>query len=529
MHIPVIPIVVAAVLLAALLYVLTFTGPTILTLDAPLLSPIVDVDGIETDVAIAPDGVRYVVVVDGNLWFADTSDGSQRQLTDANEPEASPAWTPDGTRITFSRGPDTFEVGPDDLEVAPFMANANHLSWSRDGRISFVRDRALWVAEADGSGARELLPADENADVTIRCLRFSPDGTELVFIKSMLNLRGEVWRVVIDSAEALPLITDRNAENPTAVDWITDGNHVVYLTDRGGGLALWYIDLEDATMVPMTTPMMGLSLEPLGIAVSGERIVLPRHFIDSDIATSDGTSIIHTDRLEFDPSVSPDGRSIAYTVENEGKFEVWMASIDGTEATYMALGRRPRFAPSGNEIVYTRTNLAGNKDIWKVDRRTGAPVRLTDAEEFDDTPDWSPEGRSIIFASERGGEMSLWTIPASGGKRLKLEVDGYAPRYSDDGEHILYWYRGGIWTAGLNGEEPTRVADAPDPVSGVWSTRGPAFFANGSIQVGDRMTEDPLPTMWPGFDRLPDGGWLVASIQIQKTELWAIDLVFTEK
>ena len=528
MRIPVIPILVASMLIAGLLYVLTFTGPIIRTLQAPLLSPIVDVDGIETDLAIAPDGVRYVVVVDGNLWFADTSDGSQRQLTAATEPETSPAWTPDGSRITFSRGPDTFEMGPEDLEVEPFLENANHLDWSPDGRISFVRDRALWVADADGSGTEELVPADENQDITIRSPRFSPDGTELVFIKSMLNLRGEVWRVALETAEALPLIADRNAENPTAVDWVTDGNHVVYLTDRGGGLALWYVDLGNATMVPMTSPMMGLSLEPLGMAVSGERIVLPRHYIDSDIATSDGTSIIHTDRLEFDPSVSSDGKSIAYAVENEGKFEVWMASIDGTDATFMALGRHPRLAPSGNEIVYTRTNLEGNKDIWKVDTRTGAPVRLTDADELDDSPDWSPEGRSIIFSSERGGEMALWTIPASGGKRLKLDVGGYAPRYSADGAHILYWNSGGLWTAGLDGREPVRVADAPDPVSGVWSPRGPAFFSNGSIQVGDEVSEESLPTMWPAFDSLPGGGWLVAAVEIQKTELWAVDLVFTE-
>jgi WD40 repeat protein len=325
------------------------------------------------------------------------------------------------------------------------------------------------------------------------------------------------------------LIADRDAENPTAVDWVKDGNHIVYLTDRGGGLALWYIDLRASTLVPLTTPMMGLSLQPLGMDVFGDRIVLPRHFVDSDITTSDGTAIIDTDRLEFDPSVSPDGKSIAYTVENEGRFEVWMASIDGTAATYMALGRTPRFAPSGNEIVYTRTNLEGNKDIWKVDTRTGAPERLTDAEELDDSPDWSPDGRSIIFSSERGGEMALWTIPASGGKRLKLDVAGYAPRYSADGEQLLYWYHGGLWTTALDGEEPVRVADAPEPVSGVWSSRGPAFFINGRIQIGDLVADDPFPAMWPVFDRLPDGDWLVASMEVEKTELWAIDLVFVEQ
>ena len=528
MRIRVIPIVVAVILIGTAVFFLTMTGPVRRSLDAPEVSALIDVAGIETDLAIAPDGVRYAVISSGNLWLVNHTDGTQRRITDTPEPESAPDWTPDGARITFSRGGDTYEVSPDGGQASPFLSDATELSWSWDDRIAFVRNRALWVATLDGQESDEVVPADPNTNVTLRSPRFSPDGIELVFIKSMLNLRGEVWRVDLETAEATPVIADRNAENPTAVDWILDNQHMVYLTDRAGGLAVWYIDLNDNTLLPVTSPMMGLALAPLGIAVSGERVVLPRHFIDSDIATSEGTPIVETDRLEFEPSVSPDGQSIVYCVEDEGRFELWIASIDGQNPRYLALGRQPRFSPNGNEIVYTRTNLEGNKDIWKVDTRTGLPERLTDADEIDMAADWSPDGRSIIFSSERGGRLALWTIPSSGGKRLKLNGGGYGPRYSPDGTAILYWHQGSLWSAGVDGTEPQEIATAPNPISGVWSRTQPAFFAGGTIRTSERDTSGLARRIFPWFDDYPAGGWLVSLIEIEKTELWTLDLTFKE-
>ncbi len=528
MRIPVIPLVVASILIGTAVFIFTMTGPVRRSLDAPEVSALLDVTGIETDLAIAPDGVRYAVISSGNLWFVNDTNGAQRQITDTPEPESSPDWTPDGERITFSRGGDTYEVRPDDGRASPFLSDATELSWSSDDRIAFVRNRALWVATADGRDSGAVVSADPNEDITIRSPRFSPDGTELVFIKSMLNLRGEVWRVDLETIEATPVIADRNAENPTAVEWVLDNRHMVYLTDRAGGLAVWYIDLNENTLLPVTSPMMGLALEPLGIAVSGERVVLPRHFIDSDIATAEGTPIIGTDYLEFEPSVSRDGQSMVYCVEDEGRFELWLASIDGQNRRYLALGRQPRFSPNGNHIVYSRTDLDGNKDIWKVDIRTGIPERLTDAAEMDTAADWSPDGRSIVFASERGGPLALWSIPSSGGKRLKLNGGGYGPRYSPDGTAILYWHQGSLWTASMDGSEPQEIAVAPDPISGVWSRAQPAFFAGGTIRTSEGNTEGLAGRILPWFDDHPAGTWLVSSVEIEKTELWALDLTFTE-
>ena len=295
MRIPVIPLLVAAVLMAVVAGLITLIPPAERFLDAPVVRALLDIDGVETDVAVAPDGVRYAVISSGNLWFTNTGDATELQLTDSAEAESAPAWTPDGNRITFTRAQDTFAIHPESREEELFMADATELSWSETGQTTFVRQRGLWVATATGADAREIVPPNDNPDVRIRGPRFSPGGNQVLFILSMLNLHGEIWVADASTGDAIPVIADRSAENPTAAEWILDDRHIAYMTDRAGGLAVWYVDLDESTLVPITEPMMGRALAPLGIGVHGERIVLPRHFIDSDIRTSDGRSLVETE------------------------------------------------------------------------------------------------------------------------------------------------------------------------------------------------------------------------------------------
>ena len=170
------------------------------------------------------------------------------------------------------------------------------------------------------------------------------------------------------------------------------------------------------------------------MAVSKDRIVVPRQFVDSNIVLSDGTVVANSPKIEFQPAASPDGKLIAYTVREDNKSEIWTAGVHGENATFRTVGREPRFSANGFQIVYTHTDLSGNDDVWKIDIRNGTAERVTDADEIDITPDWSADGQSIAFASARGGAISIWTTPASGGKRLRINDGGYAPRYSPDSE-----------------------------------------------------------------------------------------------
>ena len=69
MRVPVVPIAVVTVLVGVVAGLVTLIPPAEQFLAAPVVSALIDIDGVETDVAVAPDGNRYAVISSGNLWF----------------------------------------------------------------------------------------------------------------------------------------------------------------------------------------------------------------------------------------------------------------------------------------------------------------------------------------------------------------------------------------------------------------------------------------------------------------------------
>ena len=178
MRLPIIPAVVAAALLGAVWYLFNATRSGERVLDVPRLAKLADIEGIETEIAASRDGTRYAVVSSGNLWLLNTTTGERRQLTRTAEPASFPTWTPDEKRLAFTRGSNTFAVNVDGQDEALVRPNATFLSWSSN-RITFVRDRALWIAGDDGQNEKSIVAADTIPDVSIQCPRFSPDGSQI--------------------------------------------------------------------------------------------------------------------------------------------------------------------------------------------------------------------------------------------------------------------------------------------------------------------------------------------------------------
>lgn len=514
------PLLIAATLLGVVVYLFNSLGSDKKTLGEAQIQPLADLDGVETEAAFAPDGTRLVAVASGELWMLNLADGSRTQMTRTPEPESFPSWTADGLRFTFSRGKDTYQAEAGSPETASlFKEDATFWSWSPSGRAAFIRNRALWITDGGGLNERELVPADADEDITIRNPRFAPDSNQLAYVKSSLGLEGDVWLVDANSGDTRPIVADRWAENPMDVGWLAGGTQMVYLTNRSGAFALWMVDLAENTIAPLTVTLQTMPLAPLGIAVWNDRIVLPRHFVDSNIVTSDGATVAGTPDIEYEPAVSSDGMLVAYTVVKDRKSEIWTVGADGSNPAYRALGSQPRFSPNNFQIVYTQTDIQGNIDLRKVDIRDGSSESVTDALEVDFESDWSRDGRSIVFSSGRSGAMSLWVVPAVGGKKLQIHDAGYFPRFLPDGNSILFWSKQAIWKIPAAGGKPELLrGDSVEP--------GPAVWINGAARLSTDAGINGGKAIWPAFDVFPDGRLALAPVEVQETGLWSVDLTY---
>ena len=98
--------------------------------------------------------------------------------------------------------------------------------------------------------------------------------------------------------------------------------------------------------------------------------------------------------------------------------------------------RDPTWSPDGRSLAYT-SDRGGNPDIWIQSVQHPNPVRLTSSPGADWQPDWSPDGRWVVFRSERDGG-GLFVIPSEGGTEQRVTDFGYGPAWSPDGTTILF-------------------------------------------------------------------------------------------
>ena len=123
-------------------------------------------------------------------------------------------------------------------------------------------------------------------------------------------------------------------------------------------------------------------------------------------------------------SWSPDGKSLAFSerVSPLAPFGIYLLSIDGLEKRQLTTppagtrgDRFPALSPSGDTVAFTRRSNNDTDDVYLAPVSGGEPARLTSDNSVINGLAWTPDGREIIYSSNRAGARHIWKVPASGG------------------------------------------------------------------------------------------------------------------
>ena len=217
----------------------------------------------------------------------------------------------------------------------------------------------------------------------------------------------------------------------------------------------------------LTPLMVGVGAQAQ-IAFMSQRDGNPEIYV-MDINGGNQQRLTNNPKNDLSPSWSPDGKRIAFASNRDGHvhiihgwsmYEIYVMDADGGNLQNLTNDPRddsfPSWSPDGKRIVFSsdrdgfkNDDLVITSEIYVMDADGNNPQNLTN-DDFDDRyPSWSPDGKRIIFSSIRDGHFrgegritsEIYVMDADGGNQQRLTnnlTEDQYPSWSPDGKRIAF-------------------------------------------------------------------------------------------
>jgi hypothetical protein len=271
---------------------------------------------------------------------------------------------------------------------------------------------------------------------------WSPDGKWLAF-----SMQGDIWKVQASGGEAIALT--RGPAYHFEPEWSPDGRSIALTMDVDGSLDIGVVSADGGEVTRLTTGRE-VDLEPAWsrdsqdlffVSARGRGFDIFRlHIADKSVAP-----VVADQGDQIQPSVSPDGSTLAYVSPVSGKLGtggIWTRPLSVAqggapgsanllvhyeESEYRV---RPKWTPDGKAFLYGSDEM-GSNDVAIVPATGGNPIVLTNDAMGEFSPVPSPDGQSFAFVSNRTGPMTLYVAPIGGGPFLswrEVRITSRRPR-----------------------------------------------------------------------------------------------------
>lgn len=386
-------------------------------------------EGTAMSASLSPDGKTIVMDLQGSLWIIPAKGGAAKRITDEMQDARQPVWLPDSKTIVYFA--------------------------FRDGGYD------LWSIDSAGQNLTEITrgPYDDREPAV------SPDGNFIAFSSDRKNSHNsyDIWllsRVTGDISQ----ITDDEFENRMPV-WQPDGQHISYATRREGKSMIVTTSLDGHEKIEYAsdnalTPMMWMDSTTLVYAAADGKNHTALKINEQIISDSEEV-------FKFKASTTNEGElfyvsdgtiKVRSLTGNEALKNIsFTAGLDTLKPNYTKTIRdftsdkprpvlgimRPALSPDGKQVAFI---ALGDLYLMTIGEQ---PVNITNDHYMEADPAWSPDGKSLVYASDRGGDkMQLWLHSVASGKAKQLThltTQPLGPAWSPDGSKIAYLSVDKMW------------------------------------------------------------------------------------
>lgn len=349
------------------------------------------------------------------LWVVSTIGGTARRIPGILAHDAT--WMPDGQHILYATGDDLYiarDNGSESRRLATLPGRAFWLRWSPDGkrlRLTLLNSEThtstLWEVASDGTGAHRLLENWTSAAAAECCGSWTDDGRYFVF-QSARDGDSNIWEI----SEHGGLFGSPEKPIP-----ITSGplQYQAPITEHGG----------------RRTFFIGLNTQSELLRYDARATI----FVPSP-------GLSNARRAEF----SRNGGWVAWVRQDDGT--LWRSRSDG--AASQQLTGRPmqvfmmHWSPDARRLVLMARQPGKPWKVYTMDADGGHLQEVMDEQRSEADPDWSPDGRMLVFGrlpdlmAEASQPKAIYTVSLATRAMNKLPgSDGlFSPRWSADGKYI---------------------------------------------------------------------------------------------
>lgn len=460
--------------------------------------------------ALSPDGrtLAFVSTRGGgtaDIWLMDVASKTYRNLTKHHSGNFRPAWSPDGAWIAFTS----------DRDARP-ATNPGRWEHLQSTGIYIVKPDGQGLrrlTRKDGVAGSPSWSADGR-----KILYYETDEVGAYMAKNATS-RTELVSIDLSSGERTTYTASRETKLSPA--WLSDGriSYIVRAGDNTAGLRIWYPNLRVVTLIPGV--VRDPSWSPDGMHVVYQRVarlggtehLLPAASRDPDFEvrwsepfaafSKDGTRLLYS---QYQPAKSA---GIGLDTSSAGDTSIEIMNADGTSKR--TLFYRDGFSafsgvwsPAGNEIAlsvgrYFRAAGLPPAQIALI-KPDGSDFRLIVDDELNNGfPTWSPDGTRLAY--KRGNQLVIMSLAD---RKVTPLTDGTYydnfPQWSPRGDTIMFTsYRDGdfdLYTIRPDGTGLRRLTDAPgNDAHSAWCSDGQwIVFSSSRMGFKDEMAQyDGVP------------------------------------